>query len=382
MLNSGDKILFVSQYAGFIGGLERYIHASATLLKRAGFRVYGLFGEKVNESEKFLSVFDRHWPLSELAQVRPDFDLATVHKIVDPICLEKLIEKFSPTIFVHDHDYYCPKGYKYFLYRRKNCGLPYARLRCGACASLVPPRQIPGGYGALLRRNFLQAPRRFASFRKAPAFVVLSEFMKRCLVSNGVGQERIHVLHPFIDLPEMAAQSDVQEIPSLVFIGQQVMSKGTPLFLEAMRQVRTPCRAYVVGSGPRLEDFRALSVEMGLADRVVFTGWSSEPQAYLKKAALAVFPSLWQEPFGLSGIEAMSLGLPVVGFRVGGVSEWLRDGFNGILVPERDTAAMAQAIDRLFSDVALRKKLGEQGRAYIASAYSTEKYLTDFAQLA
>jgi len=381
MLTRGDKILFVSQYAGFIGGLERYIHAVASLLKREGFAVYCIYAERVNAADEFLSVFDKHWTVAQLDAVDETFALATLHKIVDPALLDRLIEKFAPTVFVHDHDYYCPKGYKYLLYKRKNCTFPYGPW-CGLCASLVPPRQVKDGYAALLKRNFVDAPRRFAAFKKAPAYVVLSEFMKRNLVSNGVSAERVRVLHPFLDVPAHTAQPESGAPPTLVFIGQQVMSKGTPLFLEAVRAMQEKARAFVVGNGPRLEDFRALSRQMGLEGRVEFTGWISNPRDYLMRADVAVFPSLWQEPFGLSGIEAMSCAVPVVAFNVGGVSEWLRDGYNGLLVPERDTAAMAAALDALVRNPDQRKKLGEQGRAFVRSAYAPQKFLTDFATLA
>lgn len=98
-------------------------------------------------------------------------------------------------------------------------------------------------------------------------------------------------------------------------------------------------------------------------------------------SSIAVFPSLWQEPFGLTGIEAMSCGIPVVGFDVGGVSEWLKNGYNGILVPERDTTAMAGAIDQLLNDKELRKSLGKNARLSVEKNYCKQKFLNQFKNL-
>ncbi len=380
MLKPGDKVLFISQYAGFIGGLERYIHAAASLLRRQGLKPYSIFVERTRNADAFLEVFEKHWSADELDAVDETFDFSTLHKIANPVLLEKFIARFSPTVFVHDHDYYCPKGYKYLPYRRKNCTFPFGRAWCTACSLCVPPRKVEEGYPALLRRTLMTAPRLLSALKKAPSFVVLSDFMRGCLELNGIPRQKINVLHPFIDTP---AQSGMPtgDVPLIVFIGQQVMSKGTPLFLEAVKQMKQPCRAVVLGAGIRLADFTKLSVDMGLGDRVEFLGWVDEPKRYLASAYAAVFPSLWQEPFGLSGPEAMALEVPVVGFDVGGVGEWLKDDVNGVLVPERDTAAMARALDRLIEDRPLRDRLGVQGRAYVLKNYSEAAYFKNFCSL-
>ena len=77
----------------------------------------------------------------------------------------------------------------------------------------------------------------------------------------------------------------------------------------------------------------------------------------------------------------MSKGTPVVAFDVGGVSEWLKDGENGLLVPERDTAAMAHALDRLIGNPDESKAMGNRARRYVAQNYSKEIFLENFERL-
>lgn len=68
-----DKILFISQYAGFIGGLEKYIHSLSLLLRKNGFRTYSLYVEKTRFSEEFLSGFDGSRNISEIGEFRGGF---------------------------------------------------------------------------------------------------------------------------------------------------------------------------------------------------------------------------------------------------------------------------------------------------------------------
>ena len=374
-----NKILFISQYAGFIGGLEKYMHSLSLLLRENGFNTCALYVEKTNRAEEFLSGFDGHKNFSEMSDMSADdYGLVTMHKISRPDVLEKILAKFSPTTFVHDHDYFCPKGYKYYPYKRINCARAHNALVCGICSSIVPPRHITNGIWAMLKKNFVESTRLCGLVKICPQFVVLSDFMKRELIANGIAEEKIKILHPWIKAAANPVQKSEGGKIKLVFAGQQVMSKGIPLLLEAAKLFKCDYSLDILGAGGRLEDFRKISENMGLKDRVFFRGWVSDTAQYFEKAHIALFPSMWQEPFGLTGIEAMNAHTPVVGFDVGGVGEWLKDGFNGILVKERDTTAMAAAVDKLAADRPLRLKLGENAAKYVAETYVPETFMKNF----
>jgi glycosyltransferase involved in cell wall biosynthesis len=97
---------------------------------------------------------------------------------------------------------------------------------------------------------------------------------------------------------------------------------------------------------------------------VTFQGYvlPQELQRYYLEASVFVMSSLWPEPFGMVGPEAMRAGLPVVAFDAGAIGEWLQDGENGFLVPWGDTAMFAKRVQQLLCDKALARKLGERGR--------------------
>ena len=88
-----------------------------------------------------------------------------------------------------------------------------------------------------------------------------------------------------------------------------------------------------------------------------------------------IFPSLWAEPFGIVGIEAMARGVPVVGFNVGGVRDWLEDEKTGYLVGRNDTAAMSNRVKVLLDDSELRKRMGLAGMEKVRREFGREKHL-------
>ena len=97
---------------------------------------------------------------------------------------------------------------------------------------------------------------------------------------------------------------------------------------------------------------RHLAKELNLNSRVEFIGYRSheELQRYFQRATVGVVPSVWPEPFGMVGLEFMHHQLPVIAFNSGGISDWLKDGHNGFLVPWMDISTMAQRIDYLLQN--------------------------------
>jgi glycosyltransferase involved in cell wall biosynthesis len=238
------------------------------------------------------------------------------------------------------------------------------------------------GVNNILKMNFIESGNLFKQAISCKFFVVLSYFMKCNLLKNGVIEEKIKIIHPFLNLLPLSKKKRIDgDIQQIVFAGQQVVSKGTPLFLEAISKLKSQASIRILGNGSRLNDFKKLAEKIGLRNHVTFDGWVQNPLEAFINSDIAVFPSLWQEPFGLSGIEAMGCGIPVVGFDVGGVSEWLKNGYNGILVPERDTTAMAAAIDKLLFDHKLRRALGDNARQGVEKDYSKQKFLNHFIDL-
>jgi glycosyltransferase involved in cell wall biosynthesis len=145
-------------------------------------------------------------------------------------------------------------------------------------------------------------------------------------------------------------------------------AKDHPTLLAAAARVRErvpEVRFVLIGQGPLEPETRRLAAELGLEGTVVFTGFRTDAHRLL--AALDVFTlSSTYEGLPIALIEAMALGRPAVVTRVGGVPEVLGDGAQGLLVPPRDPAALADGLLRLLGDPGLRDRMGAPARARAA----------------
>ena len=115
-----------------------------------------------------------------------------------------------------------------------------------------------------------------------------------------------------------------------------------------------------------------LSARLGLAGRVRFTGYLPADQMksfYLEATAVAV-TSVWPEPFGMVGPEAMKYGLPVVAFDSGGIRESLTDGENGFLVPWMDARTFASRLETLLKNKPLARHMGRNGLQRVNRDYA------------
>lgn len=146
--------------------------------------------------------------------------------------------------------------------------------------------------------------------------------------------------------------------------------KGHALHLEALGRLRElpGWVCWFVGGAQRPhevayeKELKETTTRLGIAERVRFVGQRADVSRLLRAADIHCQPNLGVEPFGITFIEALYAGLPVVTFAMGGASEIVND-LCGVLVPPGDTGALAEALRRLINNRALRSALGEAGPA-------------------
>jgi glycosyltransferase involved in cell wall biosynthesis len=155
------------------------------------------------------------------------------------------------------------------------------------------------------------------------------------------------------------------------FKGAQVLVDAVPYLLES----HPDARFVICGAGPMLAALRSQVERLGVGHAVELTGWLDPSQVHrrIAEADIVVVPSIWPEAFGLTCIEAFAAGAPVVASSVGALPELVRPDVTGLLVPPQDARALAAALDRLISDPALRRRLGDNGRT-CAAAYGMQAH--------
>jgi len=319
------KILVYLEKSDVRGGIEIFAERHVARLRAEGHEV------------KIVSAIDKRQPTAgrQSAIDFSAFDEVVVHKCSDVSTLEKFPSE-KTVYYVHDHEPICPRSYAYTPLKH-NCTRPGGLWPCIFCAPLCR------NWKNALRRVLSQGRRKraMAGFRK---LVVISEFMKGRLVANGIPAEKIEVKPPVIRTGETGAEdvTSGRKI-DLLYVGQLIRGKGVQLLLEAMARMKSMRTLDIVGTGNMEPKLKALAAQLGIADRVRFNGFQSNPQDWMRAAKCVVVPSFWQEPYGLVAAEAVALGRPVVAFAVGGLPEAC--GGKATLVPPGDVAALADALE-------------------------------------
>ncbi|MBV9454621.1 MAG: glycosyltransferase [Rubrobacter sp.] len=188
-----------------------------------------------------------------------------------------------------------------------------------------------------------------------------------------------------VDRREARHELGLPEGPMAAYVGRLVPRKGVDTLIEAFALLsrRLDGRLVIVGGEPGAEGsaevarLSALSRKLKIKKRVIFTG--SRPQQDLYRyygAADAVVTVPHYEPFGMTPLEAMACGVPVVGSRVGGIKTSVLEGETGYLVPPKDPKALADRLLRLLTDGALRDRMGLAGRRRMEEHYTWKRIAT------
>jgi glycosyltransferase involved in cell wall biosynthesis len=233
--------------------------------------------------------------------------------------------------------------------------VPCERAFGAACLALYLPRHCCRLDPRTLFTYWRWTSAQHTLLNRYQTIVVASRHMRAEFERNGVASDRIVVNPLFSTIQPVAAVPSAPAEPTVVFLGRMTSLKGGDLLISAIdiAQRRLGRRVHLVmaGDGPKRSEWEALARNLNIG--ATFPGWvnADDRHAWLARASVAAVPSLWPEPFGLVGLEAAAAGVATIAFNVGGISEWLRDGVNGVAVPAPPSAdAFGAALAGVLSD--------------------------------
>lgn len=178
-------------------------------------------------------------------------------------------------------------------------------------------------------------------------------------------------------LLDASYRRDRESTWTIGFVARLDRAKGVMVLLDAFKQLAPKwpkLRLRLVGEGDASAALVERARELGIGDRVEALGYSdADINRTLESFRVYGFPS-FHEGLPYSILEAMRAGCTIVSTSVGGIPEVLRDGLEGLLVPPRDAAALAKAIDRLLSDEAISSRLGHAARVRFEHNYLLENF--------
>jgi glycosyltransferase involved in cell wall biosynthesis len=228
--------------------------------------------------------------------------------------------------------------------------------------------------------------------RYVDVFIYISQAIRADHERQGAPPARGQVIYNALDAREFAlgdraaarAAYGLRPEDQVVGItGRLVAWKGHAVFLRALARLAEThprARGLIVGdvesTEPRYrEELEALAGELGIRQRVIFTGHCADMPALLPALDVLAHCSVQPEPFGRVLIEGMAAGVPVVGAADGAAPEIIADGETGLLTPPADPEALARALARLLDETALAERIRAAARRRVVEAFSIDAHV-------
>ncbi len=207
---------------------------------------------------------------------------------------------------------------------------------------------------------------------------------------KGFDPERIRVIYNGIDLEDwtpaerdeaLCAELGIPlEAPVVGILAMLRPEKDHGTFLEAARLVleEVPeCRFLIVGEGVERAALEKRTADLGLSERVLFTGRRTDVPRLLSVFDVSVLSSVTVETFPMSFLEAMAMARPLVTTRVGGVPEMIEEGENGFVVDLRDPAGLARALVRVVANRETARAMGLRSREIVEERFTMARMVDD-----
>ena len=169
----------------------------------------------------------------------------------------------------------------------------------------------------------------------------------------------------------------------VLFSGKITQGKGVEYLIKAAKDIKG--EIYIIGDGPELNKLKKVVDETN-SKNIHFLGYMGKEQAnelkeFYYRADILVAPSIINEALGLSILEAMATKTPIVATRKGGIPSAVKNGINGILVKARSNKKIAEAVNKILSDDALREKMGQNSRKIIEEKFTWFKIAKKYQRI-
>lgn len=203
-------------------------------------------------------------------------------------------------------------------------------------------------------------------------YIAVSEFQRRTLIARGVEEQRIVTIHNFTKIPELAVS--MSSAAYFLYAGRVERIKGIMTLLAASSMVRD-VPLLIAGDGEGMAEAHAF-VESHRLSHVSFLGWVSPERAgeLMAGALCTILPSEWPETFGLTLVETLARGRPVIGSRIGGIPEVIDEGEDGFLFEPGDGGQLSELLVWFRDHPGEALEMGLRGRRRVERLFSPETY--------
>jgi glycogen synthase len=219
--------------------------------------------------------------------------------------------------------------------------------------------------------------------RPLPVTTTISCKVAENLARQGVRLPENRVIYqgiPVEQFPLKEHPGRLNDPVRILYVGQLHPYKGVHRILEAVAVLEQSVQVSIVGEGP--EDYKARLRELAEGLEVTFYGKVPhlELPALYRDHDIFVFPSIWEEPFGLTHLEAMASGLPVISTVNGGQGEFLAHGENCLAIQPDDADSIRSALEQFFQEPELAHLIAGNGRRIVEERFTTHRYIDELEQ--
>ena len=309
-----------------------------------------------------------------LKESRPD--LVHLHNFAHQLSpsVVQAVKRFSiPAVMtMHDYKLVCPV---YLLFRNgricEDCrGKRFYHCLLKRCTKHSPVKSLLNTLEMYLHHIVLPL------YKKIDLFIAPSHFLRDKVKAMGF-RGKISVLPNFIDPPDSGTveQSVPQEGDSIVFAGRLSPEKGLPVLIAAVQGMKTPVK--ILGEGPLKSWLGQKLQERGL-EHVRYLGYRAQAEARkeIGNSLFAVMPSVWYENCPGFILEAFAAGVPVVGSRLGGITELVREGQSGLTFAPGSASDLRTKMEWMLADRDRTREMGKKARQQILAENHPEHYYT------
>ena len=389
------RILIATAHRDLVGGVEKYLQSVIPALERRGHAVALVYDYPCDTAEAGIDSQAAEVPtwcsmdlgvpsvLRSLQAWAPD--VVYCHGLDNSALERALLDLYPTTLYAHTYHGTCISGRKCHTRPRlqpcsrrfgKTCLVLYHPLGCGGRNPLTAWRMFQAQ--SLRKRNL-------PGYR---AVLVASRHMYREFERNAIQESQLHLLPLFATerIPQALAPAPRDPGGHILYVGRLIDVKGVNHLLQAIplaaAELNRPLTLTIAGDGEERGNIEESA--RGLGVTVEFSGWIGAERIsdLMRQSDLLAVPSLWPEPFGLTGIEAGCFGLPAVGFAVGGIPDWLIAGQTGELAPGNPPTVqgLAEAMVRALRDFAHYQELC-RGAWEMAKQFTLERHISQLERI-
>jgi len=390
MATERPRVCVVSPlYHPSLGGLGRQAQLLTERLAEEGVEIF-VIARRMDGMPH--AEFSRKVRLYRVGSLKPElhnFEVITPLNLLVSLsfavsCARTLFQRRKEFDIVHFHGASLPLFFT----------LPLLKLLSKRVIAKVASAKLGIEAGSLSGRYGVPGRAVLTLLRMVDAFVATTGEIEEGLLHDGFEAAKIeripNFIAPGIFTPASPEESErvkdalgVGTASLVTFSGRFITRKGIDYLLDAWVEVtdESPeARLLMLGDGPLLEEMKQMALSLGIADSVIFLGHVPHVTDYLHGTDIFVLPSL-QEGMPNSLLEAMACGLPVVATRIGGGTDIINDGVNGILVDPGDSKGLALGILNLLRDKAKTASLAARGLQTMRDSYTLDSVVPRYLAL-